>query len=79
MLDLTTLIQDFNFAFLLKAAIALFLFLFCIGVFIVVINIRSLNKILVIRDGNASTLLQGLVLAYFIAALSLFFLSLVIL
>lgn len=70
---------DFQFSFLLKVFICVFLFIYCIFVFVVLTNIRSLNKLIFVRDGNASQLLQNLAILYFIASLSLFFLSLVIL
>ena len=79
MIDIASFFTDFDFGFIVKILIASFLFLYCIIVFVILTNVRSLSKIIFVRDANASTIVQGLVVAYFIASLSLFFLSLVIL
>ncbi|MBI4084598.1 MAG: hypothetical protein HY431_01705 [Candidatus Levybacteria bacterium] len=79
MVDITNFLTDFDFGFIIKILIAAFLFLYCIIVFVILTNIRSLSKVIFVRDANASTIVQNLAIAYFIASLSLFFISLVIL
>ncbi len=77
--SLLTFFTDFDFGFIIKVLIASFLFLYCIIVFVILTNIRSLNRIVFVREAHASSVVQGLAIAYFIATVSLFFLSLVIL
>ncbi|MBI4097035.1 MAG: hypothetical protein HY428_01335 [Candidatus Levybacteria bacterium] len=77
--QLLTFFTDFQFDLVIKVAIAIFLFLFVIMVFVVLTNIRSLNRLVFVGEAKASPIVQGLAVAYFIASLSLFFLSLVIL
>lgn len=74
-----SIFADFQFSFLIKIFVCAFLFIYCIFVFVVLTNIRSLNKVIFVSEANASQLLQNLAILYFVASLSLFFLSLVIL
>ncbi len=79
MIDIPSLFASMHIDFFVKIAILIIILLYDIFVFIVFNQVRSLNKILHITDGDGSSVIQAIVVRYFILATSLFFLSIVIL
>ena len=78
-LDLGSVTQSLPIALLAKGVILLFILLYGIFTLVALINIRSLDKLVVIKTNEASRTIQLLFFIYFLLVIGLFFTALVIL
>lgn len=79
MSDLFPFLTMSTFSLVLKSIFLLLIGMYAIFVFIIRSHIRSLNKVIIIQKPTGSPLTQAIALFYLLAAISLFFLAVVIL
>ncbi len=77
--NISQLLQDFQIGVVAKGITLLVLFLFIISVIIIFSSVQSFNRIIFIKQSAITLLIQGIAIAYFLAAISLFILALAIL
>ena len=77
--NLLNLFLQFHLSLFVKGAILLFLFLYLIFAVIIFNQVRSLERIVSINEGQTSRILFMLALLYLVASASLFFLAIGIL
>jgi len=78
-LDIENITQSFPIAPLTKGVVLLFILLYLVFTLVALINIRSLDKLVVIKTSEASRNVQMLFFIYFLLVIGLFFAALVIL
>lgn len=78
-LDIGNITQSFPIALLVKGVMLIFILLYVIFTLVAIVNIRSLDKLIVIKTSDASKTVQLLFFIYFILVIGLFLTALVIL
>lgn len=76
--NLLNFLSQINSITLLKIPILLLLFIYAVFLFIIIYRIKAFNRIVHIASSQASVTLQMLAIIQFFLAISLFFLTLVI-
>lgn len=77
--NLTDIIEMFNLIVALKIVILIILFLYLIFTFILLTQVKALNRLIYVHSGKASQILFSFSVIYFLAVLSLLFIAIVIL
>ncbi len=78
-MDITQLLQDLQLESIGKGITLFFLFFFLLTVFVIFSSLRSLNRVIYIKQSASSLLIQGIAIVYVFLAISLFILALAIL
>ena len=79
MSDILEILVNLNISIFFKIAIAILILMYAVFTFILYNHIRSLNRIVIIKNSLGNAFVQSFGLIYFLATCILFLLSLVIL
>lgn len=79
MIDLFPLFETTSLDLGIKIFILFLIFLFMVFMFIALVNVRALNRLVLLESGRSSFIIQAIFAFYFLLIVSLFLLALAIL